>query len=906
MMNLCSSIIAQTCHIDGIINKYAKVTNIIDSTVTLSINASSMFSKSDTVLLIQMTGIAETGNEVKDAGRYEFHIVTKVNGQTVSLRAPPGSFDMTELVQLIRVPSYKNAEITKDGLTCQPWKWADGTGGVLALMVEGTLTFNGSIDVSECGFKGGDPSGKYTGMCSFDPPYKQSNYTANNDDRAGNKGEGAVTTSYFNPGAFSANVRGYGKTYNGGGGGNGQWSGGGGGGNGGYGGRGGDQLCGQPGSDSVFLSLRYLHNEGYAFKYDEPFWITPSKHAFMGGGGGAGTGVGTAGGNGGGIVIIVAHKFQFSENTAAIKSNGGSVGGAPSEAGAGGGGAGGSVLLLVEDYGNMKVEIEGGKGGNVRRDNNTHSQGSGGGGGGGFLFTSKAVNLANIKRTGGDAGTWINDWGKAGKGEDGFYQSNFQVQLRGFFRNFIITPDTTVCYGDDYNKSVTIRASQPLGGDGYRWEKSLNGITDWEKIENDNLYQLTTKFTQDIFVRRVVISTSENIIDEGLPVKINVYKPVTNEIAPKKATLCWEKSFVIEGSVPTGGGGANEGDYSYQWQEFINDDWKDIKNETSKNLTAPFPSIDDIMTYQYRRIITSIPAGCISNVETAEITVQPVIKDNTIIPESQEVCDTVEQLIGGDGINLNYTFQWQISTDRQNWKELTDKEAKLQNYTPLLNTPQILPSEYYQVRYYRRIVSSDECESASKDVMVHFYQHPSKARILTEKNDSLNFLFTKKLEAEQPVVGNGRWWSTMNELNFDRCNEWITNVSNLQIGNNIIFWEVETSDNVCPFSRDTITLKVLDIIIPTGFSPNGDKINDCFRIAGAENAISSELIVFDRYNNIVYESKSYTGSSDLDNCEGWWNGSHYSSGKELPSGVYYYQLTINGGKPRKGYVVLKR
>jgi len=903
MMSLCSSIIAQTNRIDDIVNEYAKVTGISGSIVTLSTNASSIFAVSDTVLLIQMTGVTIDGNEVKNAGRYEFHIVTDVNGQNVTLLAPPGSFDPTELVQLIRVPSYKNAEITNKGLTCQPWKWADGTGGVLALMVEGTLTVNGNIDVSGRGFKGGDASGEYAGDCSFDPPYNRSGYAANDFDLAGNKGEGAVTTSYY-PGVNSANVRGFGKTYNGGGGGNGKWSGGGGGANGGYGGRGGNQLCGKPASDSVFLLIRYLYNEGYAFKYDEPFWMNPSKHAFMGGGGGAGTGFGTAGGNGGGIVIIVAQKFQFLENTA-IKANGASVGGAPSEAGSGGGGAGGSVLLSVEDYGEIKVEIEGGNGGNVNKEinNPNHSQGAGGGGGGGFLITSKTVNQANITKTGGEQGILTSEWGRASKGEDGFSRSDFQVQLRGFLRNFIITPDTTVCYGDDYSEPVTIRASQPLGGDGnyvFRWQTSTNGI--WIDIENSNTRHLTHKFIHDTIVRRVV--TSENITDEGSSVKINVFRKVTNEIAPTDTTLCWQESFEIRGSVPTGGG---NGTYSYQWQEFVNNQW--INKSASKNLPVEFSSGNEINTYRYRRIITSIPAGCVSVVETSDIIVQPVIKYNAITSGDQKVCDDVEQIKadkpeGGDGNKPDY--QWQISTDRENWKDLTDEDADQQNYTPQKETTQILSSEYYQDRYYRRIVTSGACKNASNYVTIRFDQHPSKAKILTDlMGDSLKFKFTMDLEAERPVVGAGKWWSTMEKLDFDRPNEWITKVNYLQFGDNTIYWEVKVSDSKCDPSYDMINLKVVDIMIPTGFSPNGDDYNQCFRIVGAENATSSELIIIDRYNNVVFESKSFMGSSDLNNCTGWWDG-RSSSGKELPNGIYFYQFTLNGDKVYKGYVALKR
>jgi len=92
------------------------------------------------------------------------------------------------------------------------------------------------------------------------------------------------------------------------------------------------------------------------------------------------------------------------------------------------------------------------------------------------------------------------------------------------------------------------------------------------------------------------------------------------------------------------------------------------------------------------------------------------------------------------------------------------------------------------------------------------------------------------------------------------------------------------------------------IIIPKGFSPNG--INKCFVIIGVKNAERCELIILDRYNNIMFKSESIE-KNDPNDCVGWWDGRNLS-GKELPSGNYFYQLTINRNKVYNGYVVLKR
>ena len=86
------------------------------------------------------------------------------------------------------------------------------------------------------------------------------------------------------------------------------------------------------------------------------------------------------------------------------------------------------------------------------------------------------------------------------------------------------------------------------------------------------------------------------------------------------------------------------------------------------------------------------------------------------------------------------------------------------------------------------------------------------------------------------------------------------------------------------------------LIIPKGFSPGG--MNKCFVIFGVENAESSELIILDRHNNIMFKSNSIEKNS-TDDCIGWWDGRNLT-GKELPSGNYFYQLTLNGNKIYKG------
>lgn len=112
-----------------------------------------------------------------------------------------------------------------------------------------------------------------------------------------------------------------------------------------------------------------------------------------------------------------------------------------------------------------------------------------------------------------------------------------------------------------------------------------------------------------------------------------------------------------------------------------------------------------------------------------------------------------------------------------------------------------------------------------------------------------------------------------------------------------------TDTNGCIATR-TVTIVVLllceepFIFVPTAFSPNGDGLNDSFRVMGS-NIAEINLVVYDRWGEKVFET-STPG-------EGW-DGTF--RGKALPPDVYgyYVELTCFGGLQfvKKGNVTLFR
>jgi len=92
-----------------------------------------------------------------------------------------------------------------------------------------------------------------------------------------------------------------------------------------------------------------------------------------------------------------------------------------------------------------------------------------------------------------------------------------------------------------------------------------------------------------------------------------------------------------------------------------------------------------------------------------------------------------------------------------------------------------------------------------------------------------------------------------------------------------------------------------DLFIPSGFSPNGDGVNDTWRIRGIEGYPNNYIRIFNMWGNRVYHKHGYRNE---------WRGQnqlqlYYGDGK-LPESTYFYLVDLgDGSKPLTGFVYIK-
>ena len=136
------------------------------------------------------------------------------------------------------------------------------------------------------------------------------------------------------------------------------------------------------------------------------------------------------------------------------------------------------------------------------------------------------------------------------------------------------------------------------------------------------------------------------------------------------------------------------------------------------------------------------------------------------------------------------------------------------------------------------------------------------------------------------VVEAGGGISPLKISLFSSKNEMINNFNALSPGNYVL----NVEDNTGCVLDSLITIYQVDcpVYIPNVFSPNGDGINDNFLIEHLEtgNALSSEISIFDRWGNMVYQQSNQGGSNVIAD----WNGNF--KGHQCSSGVYAYLIIL--------------
>ena len=136
------------------------------------------------------------------------------------------------------------------------------------------------------------------------------------------------------------------------------------------------------------------------------------------------------------------------------------------------------------------------------------------------------------------------------------------------------------------------------------------------------------------------------------------------------------------------------------------------------------------------------------------------------------------------------------------------------------------------------------------------------------------------------------------------------------VGNDSFTYRICDNGNPSLCSTAVVTIVVARdescaVIVPNVFTPNGDGINDYFKVTCLYNYDNPEMQIFNRNGNLIfkkdhYGNLDYWGSED----QALWNGRSQNNldffGSDLPVGTYYYIFNVGNGKVLTGFIFLAK
>ncbi|WP_018343884.1 gliding motility-associated C-terminal domain-containing protein [Cytophaga aurantiaca] len=94
-------------------------------------------------------------------------------------------------------------------------------------------------------------------------------------------------------------------------------------------------------------------------------------------------------------------------------------------------------------------------------------------------------------------------------------------------------------------------------------------------------------------------------------------------------------------------------------------------------------------------------------------------------------------------------------------------------------------------------------------------------------------------------------------------------------------------------SSDAVTINVEKrIVIPNVITVNGDGANDTWFLENIENFPDVEVLIYNRWGNLVWKSNGYVKQ---------WDGTNYRNGEVLPDGTYFYIIDLHSVKVKNAY-----
>ena len=297
------------------------------------------------------------------------------------------------------------------------------------------------------------------------------------------------------------------------------------------------------------------------------------------------------------------------------------------------------------------------------------------------------------------------------------------------------------------------------------------------------------------------------------------------------------------------------------------------------------------------RMTNNSPGGCGNDLILDDITFRAcgptVLAAGNTISLNNKLCEGESGTVSLNGNissgYINPSFQWQLNTnDGTGWNDIPGATQLTYSFS----IPAVASNDYqFRLAVAEGLnINSLNCRVISEIVLIE----TSKKAIADAGEDII-------LTEGQSVTLNGKaegtnlryfWTPSLYLDNPDILNPTASPIDNTHYTLTVI------SDDGCDLMvTDEVYIRVLkNLKIPNTFTPNGDLINDYWKITSLDTYPEAQIHVFNRYGQTVFKSVGYNEE---------WDGSF--NGNPLPAGVYYYMIDLKTNSPIvKGSVLILR
>jgi gliding motility-associated-like protein len=400
-----------------------------------------------------------------------------------------------------------------------------------------------------------------------------------------------------------------------------------------------------------------------------------------------------------------------------------------------------------------------------------------------------------------------------------------------------ITGDTTaeVCEGNPATFLLQSAASTGYNDPVYQWQVSFNGGTFQDITGATDQQYLRQPTDSGIYRYRLSMAESVNAVYTNCRVASNMVTISVNGLPSPglsdTTTGCAETNLLLEAS----------GGEIYNWTG------PNGFTATGKNVTVPGLQAADAGLY---RVLVTTIKGC-SDGDSTEVVVHPAV--DPLVAGGASVCEGVPvNLLASGGVR----YEWAPASGLSS--------ATIPN--PVASPTD---STIYKVTVFSEYGCFD-----TASVAVNIWKKPvanagPNKQILEGQSVSLEGM----AEGTQVIY----FWTPPNTLNDGSSLSPVARpVDNTTYTLHVV------SQLGCGTSTDDVFVRVFkQVKIPNAFSPNGDGINDEWKIINLITYPEATLQVFNRHGQKVFESRGYARN---------WNGTY--NGQPLPVGTYYYVIDL--------------